>query len=72
MIFRNPKGSPELACNECGCRWYDRQTNSCYECGAAVPQDELDDYLRILRDFHAAKGIVVDTLPVRPRRPTGH
>jgi DNA-directed RNA polymerase subunit RPC12/RpoP len=60
MIFRNPKGAPELACNECGCRWYDRQTNSCYECGAPVSQDELDEYLRALRDFHAAKGIVVN------------
>lgn len=70
MIFRNPKGAPELACNECGCRWYDRQTNSCYECGTPVSQEELNDYLRILRDFHAAKGIVVDT--PRTSRTTAH
>ena len=44
MIFRNPRGAPELACNECGCRWYDRQTNACYECGTPVPQSELDDF----------------------------
>lgn len=59
MIIRNPNGAPDLACDECGCRWYDRQTNSCYECGTPVPSDELDDYLRVLRDFHAAKGIAV-------------
>jgi hypothetical protein len=70
MIFRNPKGAPELACNECGCRWYDRQTNSCYECGTPVSQEELSDYLRTLRDFHVAKGIVVDT--TRTSRTTGH
>lgn len=72
MIFRNPKGAPELACNECGCRWYDRQTNSCYECGTPVPQDELNAYLRTLRDFHAAKGFVVDTPPARTCPPAGH
>ena len=60
MIFHNPLGAPELACNECGCRWYDRQTNSCYECGAPVPQDEIRDYLVVLRDFHAARGIAVN------------
>ena len=70
MIFRNPKGAPELACNECGCRWYDRQTNSCYECGTPVSQEELSDYLRTLRDFHVAKGIVVDTS--QTSRITGH
>ena len=60
MIFHNPQGAPELACNECGCRWYDRLTNSCYECGAPVPQDEIRDYLVVLRDFHAARGIAVN------------
>ena len=33
MIFRNPAGAPELACEACGCRWFDRMTNACYECG---------------------------------------
>jgi ribosomal protein L37E len=60
MIFKNPKGGPELACNECGCRWFDRQNNACYECGTPVPQSELDDYSIALRDFHAANGIVVN------------
>lgn len=36
MIFLNPAGAPELACDECGCRWFDRMTNRCYECGAEV------------------------------------
>ena len=60
MIFSNPGGGPELACDECGCRWFDRQTNCCYECGAPVPPAELDEYLRILREFHSRKGIVVN------------
>ncbi len=60
MIFHNPQGAPELACNECGCRWYDRQTNACYECAAPVPQAEISEYLRVLRQFHAARGIVVN------------
>ncbi|HEY0850029.1 MAG TPA: hypothetical protein VGD96_08955 [Bradyrhizobium sp.] len=60
MIIHNPHGAPDLACNECGCRWYDRQTNSCYECGTPVPRAELEDYLRVLGEFHAAKGIVVN------------
>ena len=37
MIFFNPSGAPELACNECGCRWFDRMAHRCYECGAEVP-----------------------------------
>jgi ribosomal protein L37E len=60
MIFHNPQGAPELACNECGCRWYDRRSNSCYECGAPALQAEIREYLRALRDFHAARGIVVN------------
>jgi ribosomal protein L37E len=60
MIFRNPQGAPELACNECGCRWYDRQANACYECGTPVPDSEINEYSRVLREFHAAKGIFVN------------
>ena len=49
MIFSNPSGAPELACDECGCRWFDRLTNTCYECGAAVTPEnraEIDAYLK--------------------------
>lgn len=60
MIICNPNGAPDLACDECGCRWYDRQTNSCYECGTPVPDAELEKYLRALRDFQTERGIVVD------------
>lgn len=44
MIFRNPAGAPELACDECGCRWFDRMTNRCYECGTPIPQDEAERF----------------------------
>jgi hypothetical protein len=40
MIFRNPAGAPELACDACGCRWFDRMTDTCYECGTPVPPEE--------------------------------
>lgn len=53
MIFRNPAGAPELACNECGCRWFDRMHNQCYECGAAVPDHEVVEFEAALRDFAA-------------------
>ena len=26
MIFTNPAGAPELACDACGCRWFDRMS----------------------------------------------
>ena len=43
MIFSNPAGAPELACDQCGCRWFDRMANVnvCYECGAPVTPDGL-------------------------------
>ena len=53
MIFRNPSGAPELACNECGCRWFDRRTNACYECGTPVPCDEADQFAAALREWSA-------------------
>ncbi len=51
MIFRNPAGAPELGCNECGCRWFDRMTNRCYECAAEVPSEEISAYQAALRAF---------------------
>ena len=51
MIFRNPAGAPELACNECGCRWFDRMTNTCYECGAGVPAEEIAAFEEALHEY---------------------
>ena len=51
MIFLNPKGAPELACNECGCRWFDRMTNRCYECGVEVCERDIEEFEAALRTF---------------------
>jgi len=51
VIFANPAGAPELACDECGCRWFDRMTNRCYECGAPVAEIELARFRAALADF---------------------
>ena len=48
MIFYNPAGAPELACDECGCRWFDRMKNCCYECGAAVSPAAMEEFGRAL------------------------
>ena len=56
MIFKNPAGAPELACDACGCRWFDRQNNSCYECGTPVLQAAIDEFTRALRQFSENKG----------------
>jgi ribosomal protein L37E len=61
MIFRNPAGAPELACDECGCRWFDRMTGACYECGVAVTAEARAEFVRELEAFAArraqAKGV---------------
>lgn len=57
MIFENPAGAPELACNACGCRWFDRMTGACYECGEPVPPEDIAAYQAALRAFHERKGI---------------
>jgi DNA-directed RNA polymerase subunit RPC12/RpoP len=51
MIFTNPSGAPELACDECGCRWFDRLTSTCYECGAEVPSESLQAFQQALQAF---------------------
>jgi hypothetical protein len=51
VIFRNPAGAPELACDECGCRWFDRMTDRCYECGAAVSAEAREAFRQALIDF---------------------
>lgn len=57
MIFENPAGAPELACNHCGCRWFDRMSGACYECGEPVPREDIDAYQAALQAFHERKGI---------------
>lgn len=51
MIFRNPAGAPELACDECGCRWFDRMLGACYECGVVVPAESRAEFARELDAF---------------------
>ena len=53
MIFRNPAGAPELACNDCGCRWFDRRKNACYECGEPAPEEEVRAFEEALAAFQA-------------------
>jgi hypothetical protein len=55
MIFLNPAGAPELACDACGSRWFDRMTDTCYECGAAVGAGEIWRFQEALRSFQAEK-----------------
>jgi hypothetical protein len=56
MIFTNPSGAPELACNECGCRWFDRMTDCCYECGAKVPPADIAAFEQALKEFRERRG----------------
>ena len=57
MIFTNPAGAPELACDQCGCRWFDRMsgTSTCYECGAAVTPGNIAEIEAALAAFAAGK-----------------
>ncbi|MBL8320414.1 MAG: hypothetical protein JNJ42_18555 [Burkholderiaceae bacterium] len=53
MIFTNPAGAPELACDACGCRWFDRMRGTCYECGAEVSAESQAEFRRALQAFAA-------------------
>lgn len=64
MIFFNPSGAPELACDVCGCRWFDRITNTCYECGAAVPAEAVAAFERALAEH--ARAAEERSRPPRP------
>jgi ribosomal protein L37E len=55
VIFRNPSGAPELACDECGCRWFDRMTGACYECGVPVSSEAQEEFRRELEAFTAKR-----------------
>lgn len=56
MIFLNPSGAPELGCDECGCRWFDRHAGCCYGCGEPVTPEQIAAFEKALADFHAARG----------------
>jgi hypothetical protein len=70
MIFRNPAGAPELACDECGCRWFDRMTGTCYECGAPVTPEAQAEFRRELEKFAADAAVptLVRRRTIDPRR----
>ncbi len=55
MIFHNPSGAPELACEQCGCRWFDRMTDRCYECGARVSPEAVAEFRLALERFDARR-----------------
>lgn len=56
MIFLNPHGAPELACDHCGCRWFDRiDGNACHECGAEVTLENLAEFEMALARFSAER-----------------
>ena len=55
MIFLNPAGAPELACDQCGCRWFDRMANACYECGAPVTDANQAEIRKALDEFQARR-----------------
>lgn len=57
MIFDNPAGAPELACNACGCRWFDRMTGACYECGEPVPPEDVRAFHAALAAYQARRGL---------------
>lgn len=58
MIFDNPAGAPELACNACGCRWFDRMTGACYECGEPVPPEDVQAFHAALAAYQARRRLV--------------
>lgn len=62
MIFANPAGAPELACDECGCRWFDRIAGACYECGAVVSGEARAEFERELEAF-AARRVPANSVP---------
>ena len=57
MIFDNPAGAPELACNACGCRWFDRMSGACYECGEPVPPEDVQAFHAALAAYQARRGL---------------
>ncbi len=79
MIFTNPAGAPELACDERGCRWFDRMTGTCYECVTPVSPQAQAEFVRAV-EVHAAKrgvalprdGVGADGKPISSFTGTEH
>jgi ribosomal protein L37E len=63
VIFANPSGAPELACDACGCRWFDRMSNACYECGAPVSGAMVREFDEALRAFRERRGAAASEPP---------
>ena len=55
MIFINPRGAPELACDYCGCRWVDRLKGRvyCYECGEEISEEAIAEFQKAATEFAA-------------------
>ncbi len=73
MIFTNPAGAPELACDACGCRWFDRMRGTCYECGTPVSAQAQTEYRQALQAFalRASDRAEPDGTPSGPRADHG-
>ncbi|WP_018991570.1 hypothetical protein [Aromatoleum toluclasticum] len=61
MIFQNPAGAPELACEQCGCRWFDRIHDTCYECGTKVSDESIAEFNQAVERFRARETLRADT-----------
>lgn len=57
MIFENPAGAPELACDACGCRWFDRMSGACYECGTPVSERQVEQFQEALNKYYEKTGV---------------
>jgi len=56
VIFYNPRGAPELACDHCGCRWVDRTNGAhCYECGDEITAEAIAEFQRALQEMAGKK-----------------
>ena len=55
MIFINPRGAPELACDHCGCRWVDRLKGKAYryECGEEITEAAIAEFQQACSEFAA-------------------
>lgn len=61
MIFTNPAGAPELACDACGCRWFDRMNGRCYECGAPVATEAQEEFRLAVENHVKARCMALES-----------